>query len=487
MSKNRTNRWIVVIPVVLVACLTGLVSLLLIGFETGLLGFLIGFVMAAVPVPFYVAFILWIDRFEPEPAWLLGLAFIWGAAIATFFSLISNTINSAIFAALAGAAAGETLGAVLSAPFVEELAKGVALLLLFLWQRDEFDNVTDGIVYATMVGLGFAMTENIAYYGRAVADQNVGAVGVFVVRGMMGPFAHPLFTSMTGIGLGLARESDRKGARWIAPIAGICGAMFLHFLWNLSASFGAMFFVAYFIVMVPAFFALLIVMVLSLRREARIIRLHLEQIAGEGVVSSDDVAALCSATGRITSTWRALATGGFSAWNATRRFHRLATEFAFHSWRVSRGVSEADSAFRNDLLRDIREARRAAGLTPVAEPPSREVIRRYTMEVRVPDVALADSYGTLLMTAGPLSGRSFPIIPGGVSIGRDPSLSQLVVGDPRVSKKHAWVGYRDGSIVVVDRGSTNGTFVNGQRVRQTTVASGDRIALADAVAFEIRA
>ena len=104
-------------------------------------------------------------------------------------------------------------------------------MIFFLWKRDEFDNVLDGIIYAAMAGLGFAMTENVLYYGKALATGGLGAsLFTFILRGVVSPFAHPLFTSMTGIGLGIARQS-RKGSplKWLAPIGGICLAMFLHF------------------------------------------------------------------------------------------------------------------------------------------------------------------------------------------------------------------------------------------------------------------
>jgi pSer/pThr/pTyr-binding forkhead associated (FHA) protein len=84
-----------------------------------------------------------------------------------------------------------------------------------------------------------------------------------------------------------------------------------------------------------------------------------------------------------------------------------------------------------------------------------------------------------------LRGREFGIGPAGLLIGRDPASAQLVVPDPRVSKKHAWVGYRDGAIVAIDRGSTNGTYVNGTRIRDSRLATGDRLTLSEAVEFEL--
>ena len=177
---------------------------------------------------------------------MLAAAFIWGATVSVFFAFILNTMFGIAAASVVGAHA-DMATSVLSAPFVEELAKGFALFIFYLWQNDEFDNVLDGIIYAAMVGLGFAMTENILYYGNALAAGGLGAsIVTFILRGVVSPFAHPLFTSMTGIGLGLARQAAAGSAmKFFGPVGGLALAMFLHFLWNFSASFGAMFFVAY--------------------------------------------------------------------------------------------------------------------------------------------------------------------------------------------------------------------------------------------------
>ena len=99
------------------------------------------------------------------------------------------------------------------APVTEEVAKGLGVLLIFLAARREFNGVTDGIVYAGIVAAGFAFVENILYLGRSFAEdgaligQNGGVLAVLILRGLFSPFAHPLFTSMIGIGCGLAATS----------------------------------------------------------------------------------------------------------------------------------------------------------------------------------------------------------------------------------------------------------------------------------------
>ena len=159
----------------LVALLLGLIVLLLIGVETGLVPLLIGLISATLPVPFYLLLVLWIDRYEAEPFWMLATAFFWGALVAVFFAFLINTVSGvAVTMVTNSMEAGRTFGAVISAPIVEESAKALILFIFFFWKKDEFDGVIDGIVYAAMAGLGFAMTENIQYYGHAVMEGGGG-------------------------------------------------------------------------------------------------------------------------------------------------------------------------------------------------------------------------------------------------------------------------------------------------------------------------
>ena len=157
-----------------------------------------------------------------------------GATGATLIALVVNTTGQDVVGGAFGAAVGQLYGGSLSALFVEEIAKAAVLYAIYRWRRHEFDGVLDGIVYAGMVGLGFAFTENVLYYGRTALEGGDVLAATFFVRGVMAPFAHPLFTSLTGLGLGLA--ALREGAPWrVAPVVGLFGAMVLHSLWNTSA------------------------------------------------------------------------------------------------------------------------------------------------------------------------------------------------------------------------------------------------------------
>src|SRR5438105_10663422 len=259
---------------------------------------------------------------------MLTTTFLWGALVAVFIAIILNTVNGAIItAATNNARIGENFGAVISAPIVEESAKAFILFVLFFWKKDEFDGIVDGIVYAGMVGLGFAMSENILYYGRAVQGGLGSLTFIFVLRGMAAPFSHPLFTSMTGIGLGWSRQSDNGFVKVTMPVAGFMLAILMHATWNGSATYGrgVGFFVAYFMIMGPAFVITLMVIFFSLRREGRIVRQFLYPDYQSGVFDSQEYEKLCSIRGRMGMSWNALTTHGFSTWRARMRCNQIAS------------------------------------------------------------------------------------------------------------------------------------------------------------------
>src|SRR5687768_4584607 len=317
-GRRGALRWALGTLAVSSALLTGLLTLWMIGYETGLVPFLAGLLAAALPVPVYVTLVLWLDRYEPEPPLMLAAAFFWGALVAAFFAIVINSLGVALVHALADEATADAYGLVVSAPLVEETAKALVLVALFLWRRDEFDNVTDGVVYAAMVGLGFAMTENVKYYGVAVAEEN--ALGVFIVRGVFSPFAHPLFTGMTGVGLGLAAQTHRRLVRFAAPAAGFAAAVVLHAGWNASARLtavnadGAYILLTYFFVMMPTFFGMILVIFLSLRREGRVLREHLRPEVARGLLSEAEYLRVCSVRGRAGSSFGARSAGALGRW-----------------------------------------------------------------------------------------------------------------------------------------------------------------------------
>ena len=118
-------------------------------------------------------------------------------------ALLMNNTAEAVGDLLLGHGNGDTFSAVFTAPLIEEAAKA-AFLVGILWRlRSEFDGIVDGVVYAGICAAGFAFTENIYYFGRAFVDYGfgnattAGVVTAFILRGVLSPFTHPLFTCLT--------------------------------------------------------------------------------------------------------------------------------------------------------------------------------------------------------------------------------------------------------------------------------------------------
>jgi serine protease Do len=111
-----------------------------------------------------------------------------------------------------------------------------------------------------------------------------------------------------------------------------------------------------------------------------------------------------------------------------------------------------------------------------------------TMALSGPDTAPMN-HGLITFVSGVLTGQSFEVRPEGACIGRDSGLAQIVIADPRISKRHLWIGVKDGRVSITDQGSRNGTFLNdtkSARVKETVLSPGDTVILgeSDVARFE---
>lgn len=281
----------------------GLLVALLSFFELGFGASLVGVTVAFAPAPLYLAVWLWLDRNDPEPAWVLGACLVWGGGAATFVSGIVNVLfEHATHALTDDARLASFLSAAISAPIIEEATKGLGIVLVLLFLRKEFDGVIDGIVFAGVVALGFATVENVLYYGRAATKGGYGTLAfVFVLRGLLGPFGHAVYTSMTGIGLGIARQTHNKLLRVAAPVLGYGGAVLLHSLWNFlgSVSSGRAFFLTYLFFWAPLFAVFFGVVAAMGLQESKLIRRMLELEIARGLITRDRVEIVSSWTRRV--------------------------------------------------------------------------------------------------------------------------------------------------------------------------------------------
>jgi len=352
----------------------GLVVLGVVTSEVGIGAVIGGAFIALLPVGPVVAAFLWADRWEPEPPRLLLVAFLWGACVATLTALVINSSAALAADEVLGKGSGDVIGATVAAPVVEEAVKGAFLIGLLIWRRREFDGVIDGIVYAGLVAAGFAFTENILYIGRAFAEEAAAGqsglvVTVLVLRGLFSPFAHPLFTAMMGIGVGIAALSRNKAVRVLAPLAGYLVAVLLHALWNGSAALGGGegFLAVYVFIMVPLFAGMITFVVLQRRREQRVVAAALPGFAQAGWVAPSEIELLSSLAGR--RGWRSAVQrhSGKEAAKAVGDYQAAVTELAFLRNRFARGlVDPQDRGWHDKLLSVLGQARRRAMGMPEA-------------------------------------------------------------------------------------------------------------------------
>ena len=262
------------------------------------------------------------------------------------------------------------------APFVEESAKATVLFWLAILMRNAWVSRLSGIVLAGLSGAAFAFVENILYYGRAYryAARTIGSVSpeealhqTFVLRGLLTWFGHPLFTSMTGIGLAVALRSKSKTVRVVAPLAGFCLAALLHMSFNTAASLLStrqQLFVLIFVA-VPLVLGLAGLIVRSLFKEGRLIRTRLGDYVRVGWMEPDDPQPLSRLRTRTRALWHALFAGP-TTFLATLRFQRAVTELAYLRDSMDRGLVDAAGQRRERvLLATIRTLRPRAVITPV--------------------------------------------------------------------------------------------------------------------------
>jgi RsiW-degrading membrane proteinase PrsW (M82 family) len=332
------------------------------------------------------------DLYEREPIAICAVMFLWGAIVAAILASLGNT-------ALQGELPSDidtVLGPAISAPVVEELAKGLALVIAFLASRwagrrfgvFEFDGVTDGIVYGAAVGIGFAFTEDLYYFFREARNTGVGdALSVFVDRrDFLGPamLRHAIWTATFGAGLGAATQSRTWRGRIGWPLLGLAAAMLMHAVNNglqpilLSLKYGFETTYEYLAIGVPVdladrmdasaqtatealkwiswayvvlFFAAI---ALWLHHQRRVIRGELAAEADDGLISADQAATAASFTGRCRRELAQLRAGDLEGAHRTSSLCRELAELAFTKRRVA-GLADADAQIerRRDRVRDL--------------------------------------------------------------------------------------------------------------------------------------
>lgn len=323
--------------IIALGTVAGLVVLLLTAVNP--VGTGIGFVLASVAMTIVVLAYLWLDRWEPEPPRLLVLAFIWGASVAILVSIGLELFVGSVLAT-GDAATDEFVGLAIGAPVIEEAAKGLFLLILMTGvRRNELNSMTDCLVYAGITAAGFAWLENIAYIGGG--ESPADALLTAGLRLIMGPFAHPLFTTFTAIGVYFALQRHHALGKAGCILLGYLGAVFMHALWNGSSFIGIeAYFGVYLLWMVPIFGLAIVLAVTSRRREQRIVAAKLPGMVAAGLVTPHEATWLGSIRTRKAVIGEANRLGGRPARKGVKDFAAQVVELAFVRDRIDRGFGD---------------------------------------------------------------------------------------------------------------------------------------------------
>lgn len=330
-----------------------------------LVGLILGVFFVTPLVLTYLFFIRWVDRFEPEPWWLILAAFVWGAFFATLGGGITSSIAQSVTSAVFDASAEDldVVGATVFAPVFEETFKGLGVSLIALASAlglRELDGPLDGAIYGGVVGLGFTLTEDILYVANQFATSGFGGFVVLLfLRTVLLGLSHCTFTACTGLGFGIASEAKSWLVKIGAPVVGFGAAIAMHAMHNfLPTVFGGeglvlMLLISWVIDIL--FFVLLAALVI--RDRAIVIR----ELFGEvgDLLHPRELQLVSSYFTLGFRNWGVLFSRGWSAFRLRRRKQLHLVELAFVKSRRRRGESGPDLDRKEaELRREILMANR---------------------------------------------------------------------------------------------------------------------------------
>ena len=352
--RRSPLTWVTMIVLGLGALVIGILIFL----TGGPVATLITTLLAAISFPLVILVLFWLDRYEPEPARYRLAAIGWGGVVAVVLSLVAE----GLLFTLPGT--NTFIETAVIAPIVEETGKGLFLVVVVVFRRAQIHGLLDGLIYGALVGVGFAFVEDIAYY---LSSLESGALGItFFLRGIMGPFAHPLFTSAFGIGVGIAVTTRLPQLRVLAPILGYLGSVVMHGIWNGSVFWGGDgFFFTYAVIMLPLLAVVLAVAIWARSREGKMLVAALGQTAAIGWIRPEEIRWVARLSDRMSARAYAKRIGGKQAAEALHEYQQTMIEIAFlHNRAMNQNAPRDINERMNGLLQH------AAALRPyVIMPP----------------------------------------------------------------------------------------------------------------------
>jgi RsiW-degrading membrane proteinase PrsW (M82 family) len=358
-------------------CLIAILALALVVVQHGPAPTLVGLLLGLLPIPLLVALVLDLDRLEPEPRALLAAIFGAGAGIAVITALLGRALHTAVITTPdlephASVAVAVSAGTAIGGALVAETLNGLVLVALLASRRTEIDGVEDGVVYGSMVGLGFALVANVYAYGVA---WNTGAGALaeeFARRGIFGPVFQALFTSLIGLGVAYAAVHPGVSSRYLAVVVGWVAAVALDALWNHSVAEGGTPLLITYLILIAVLLAALVAVIYDRRRVIRLITSFLPDFEHPDVVTLQDIPMLASLRLRRLGRHWARLNLGIAGRQAMNQYQLAATELAMACHRKSLGQTTEDAyvKHRDDSLALMRAAAAAVrGQEQLYPPP----------------------------------------------------------------------------------------------------------------------
>lgn len=312
--------------------------------ETAVL--LLSIIAAIVPTVLYVGIIYWFDRYEKEPWWLLAAAFLWGALPAILISFVLNTVLSVPLLLALGDELGQAAAPSVIGPPVEETIKSLALVAIFIFWRSEIDSPLDGIIYGAMVGMGFAMVENVYYFVQTYNTGGAEAWGVnIVLRAVVFGLNHALFSSFAGLGIAIARLATSRSIKLLLPILGWMTAVFLHFLHNFTVTLGDFFIFVALLFDWGGVFLVLIIILWAVLQERRWLRQYLAEEVALGTLTANQYLRASSGRKRTAYLMKTLLERGYRANRQAANFFLQCSHLAYtkHHWKLFQDEKSAQA------------------------------------------------------------------------------------------------------------------------------------------------
>lgn len=242
-----------------------------------------------------------VDRYERQPVKLVLTGFVWGATAATFaIAVQANDAIGSLYRKVFGQVWAQDWSAGLSAPFVEETAKGVGIVVLIALAPRLVRTPTDGLLLGAFIGLGFQASEDLLYSVAGAtqgfgAHQTDGLVGSIATRTFSDIISHPLFTALFCAGVIYLLGSPAQPRRIGRGLALILTPIVIHGIWDsmlaIAEGSGALIYVVMVGDFVFGLTALWIAFVWAHPRESHFVRDILGPEIEAGVLSSEEVTA----------------------------------------------------------------------------------------------------------------------------------------------------------------------------------------------------